>query len=56
MYFFSEMGDGFAIAQGDDFELLATNHFDAGFMASPAVAGKAFFLRTKTHVYRVEQK
>ena len=56
VYFFSEMGDAFAIAQGDEFELLATNHFDEGFMASPAVAGKAFFLRTKTHVYRVEEK
>jgi outer membrane protein assembly factor BamB len=54
--FFSEMGDAYAVAQGDEFELLATNHFDAGFMASPAVAGKAFFLRTKTHVYRVEGK
>jgi outer membrane protein assembly factor BamB len=56
IYFFSEMGDAYAVALGDDFELLATNHFDAGFMASPAVAGKAFFLRTKTHVYRVEEK
>ena len=56
VYFFSEMGDAFVIAQGDEFELLATNHFDEGFMASPAVAGKAFFLRTRTHVYRVEGK
>ena len=56
IYFFSEMGDAFAIAPGDEFELLAKNHFDAGFMASAAVAGKAFFLRTKTHVYRVEEK
>jgi outer membrane protein assembly factor BamB len=56
VYFFSEMGDAYAIRQGDSFELLATNHFDSGFMASPAVAGKAFFLRTKTHVYRVEQQ
>lgn len=56
VYFFSEMGDAYAIGTGDEFDLLATNHFDAGFMASPAVAGKAFFLRTKTHVYRVEEK
>ena len=56
IYFFSEMGDAYVIAQGDEFELLATNHFDDGFMASPAVAGKAFFLRTKSHVYRVEEK
>jgi hypothetical protein len=25
-----------------------------GFMASPAADGKAFFLRTKTHLYRIE--
>ncbi|MFT4549480.1 MAG: outer membrane protein assembly factor BamB [Verrucomicrobiales bacterium] len=56
IYFFSEMGDAYAIAVGDEFELLATNHFESGFMASPAVAGKSFFLRTKTHVYRVEGK
>jgi len=24
-------------------------------MASPAVAGKALFLRTKTHLYRIEE-
>jgi len=56
IYFFSEMGDAYVIKPGDEFELLATNHFDSGFMASPAVAGKSFFLRTKTHVYRVEEK
>ncbi|MGI9239944.1 MAG: PQQ-binding-like beta-propeller repeat protein [Verrucomicrobiales bacterium] len=56
VYFFSEMGDAYVIAQGDEFELLATNHFDDGFMASPAVAGEAFFLRTKSHIYRVEGK
>jgi len=25
-------------------------------MATPAVAGKALFVRTKTHLYRIEQK
>ena len=28
---------------------------DGRFMASPAVAGKALFLRTDTHLYRIEQ-
>jgi len=36
------------------FEILATNKLDDGFMASPAVAGKALILRTKTHLYRIE--
>jgi hypothetical protein len=29
---------------------------DDGCMATPAVAGKALFVRTKTHLYRIEQK
>lgn len=36
------------------FEILATNMLDSGFMASAAVSGKALFLRTKTHLYRIE--
>ncbi len=37
-----------------EYEVLATNELDSGFMASPAVSGKALFLRTKTHLYRIE--
>ena len=39
---------------GRAFEVLATNTLAEGFMACPAVDGKAFYLRTKTHLYRVE--
>jgi len=35
--------------------VVAENKLDDGFMASPAVAGRAFFLRTRTHLYRVEK-
>ena len=35
--------------------VLAENELDEGFMASPAVVGKALILRTKTHLYRIEQ-
>jgi hypothetical protein len=28
---------------------------DAGVMGSPAMAGNAMFLRTKTHLYRIEE-
>ena len=35
--------------------MLAVNQLDDGFMASPAVAGKALILRTKTHLYRIEK-
>jgi hypothetical protein len=42
------------IKPGRTLDILATNTLDDGFMASPAVSDKAFFLRTKTHLYRVE--
>ena len=52
---FSEEGKAAALAPGREFKLLAENKLDGGFMASPAVSGKALFLRTKTHLYRVEE-
>lgn len=54
VYFFSEEGKTTVIAAGREFNTLAENRLEAGFMASPAVAGRALFLRTKTHLYRVE--
>jgi len=35
--------------------VLAENELEGGFMASPAVAGRALFLRTRTHLYRIEE-
>ncbi|HVX61177.1 MAG TPA: PQQ-binding-like beta-propeller repeat protein [Pirellulales bacterium] len=55
IYVNSEDGESHVIAAGRKFELLATNHLDAGCMATPAIAGKALFHRTKTHLYRIEQ-
>ena len=37
-------------------KLLATNELDDGCMASPAVYDKAIYLRTKTHLYRIEKR
>jgi outer membrane protein assembly factor BamB len=54
LYFFSQQGTTTVLKPGRTFEALATNTLADGFMASPAAAGKAFFLRTKTHLYRVE--
>jgi outer membrane protein assembly factor BamB len=34
--------------------VLAENLLGDGFMASPAIAGKAFILRSRTHLYRIE--
>lgn len=54
LYFFSQQGTTTVLKPGHTFEALATNSLSDGFMASPAVAGGAFFLRTKTNLYRVE--
>jgi len=55
IYFSSHQGDVTVIEAAPQFKLLAKNRFDEGFMASPAVAGKALFLRTSGHLYRIEQ-
>jgi outer membrane protein assembly factor BamB len=55
LYLCSEDGTTTVIKPGRTLEVLAKNKFDAGFMASPAAAGNSLFLRTKTHLYRVEQ-
>ncbi|MBI5759722.1 MAG: PQQ-binding-like beta-propeller repeat protein [Planctomycetales bacterium] len=55
IYFFNHDGLTSVIEAGRTFKLLATNKLDEGFMASPAVSGKALFLRTKTHLYRLEE-
>lgn len=54
IYFFDREGQTVVIARSDKFEKLATNQLDDGFMASPAIVGAAFLLRTKSHLYRIE--
>jgi outer membrane protein assembly factor BamB len=55
LYFFNENGHGTVIEAGRAFKVLAANKLDGGFMASPAVAGRALFVRSKTHLYRLEK-
>jgi outer membrane protein assembly factor BamB len=54
VYYFNAKGLATVIAAGREFRQLAVNKLDEGFVASPAVTGKAIFLRTKTHLYRVQ--
>jgi len=56
IWMFSEEGKTTVIKPGRTFEKLAENNLDEGFLASPAIAGNAFFLRTRTHLYRIEKK
>lgn len=54
IYWFDRAGLATVILPGREFKVLATNKLDDEFMASPAVSGKALYLRTLTHLYRVE--
>jgi outer membrane protein assembly factor BamB len=54
IYFFSQQGKTTVLKPGRSFDAVATNSLPSGFMASPAVSGKALFLRTKTDLYRIE--
>jgi outer membrane protein assembly factor BamB len=56
IYLCGEDGKTTVIAAGREFKKLAENTLDkSGFMASPAVTDDALVLRTKTHLYRVEE-
>jgi len=54
LYFPSEQGEMKVVKPGPEMEVVATNTLDDGFMASPALDGKSFYLRTRSHVYRIE--
>jgi len=55
IYAFNEDGKATVLQGGREFKVLAENRLEDGFMASPAVAGEALFLRTRTHLYRIEE-
>ena len=55
VYFFSEEGKTTVVEAGRQFKVLSENKLADGFMASSAIAGKAFFLRTRTNLYRIEK-
>lgn len=55
IYFFSHDDAATVIRAGRTFQPLAANRLDAGCMASPAVVGRALIVRTKTHLYRIEE-
>jgi outer membrane protein assembly factor BamB len=55
LYWFSEDGATTVIKPGLKLDVLAENKLDSGCLATPAIAGRAIFLRTKTHLYRIEE-
>ncbi len=56
LYFFSVQGKGTVLQAGRTFKVLGTNRLEAGFRASPMVSGSALFLRSKTHLYRIDSE
>ena len=56
LYFFDQNGTAHVLRPGRQFNEIAVNHLDAGCMASPAAVGKALIVRTKTHLYRIEEQ
>jgi outer membrane protein assembly factor BamB len=55
IYFSGDDGTTTVVAAGREFKKLAANKLDSAFKASPAVSGKAMYLRTLTTLYRVEE-
>ena len=54
IYFCSEEGKTTIIKADRKFERLAENTLPDGFMASPAALDDALYLRSRTHLYRIE--
>ena len=55
IYFFNNKAETTVIEAGRRFKALETNSLGkAVLQATPAVAGNAFYLRTATHLYRIE--
>ncbi len=55
MYFFSEEGKATVVQPGREYKVLAVNELDEPLKASPAVAGKALIVRTKSHLFCIEE-
>jgi outer membrane protein assembly factor BamB len=53
IYLQSEEGDTIVFRPGPTFQGLAVNHLDGPVLASMAVAGRSFYIRTADHLYRI---
>jgi outer membrane protein assembly factor BamB len=55
IYVGNEEGKFYVFEASREFKLLAENQFSDGFMASPAVDNQSLYLRSRTHLYRIEK-
>ncbi|MBX9625445.1 MAG: PQQ-binding-like beta-propeller repeat protein [Gemmataceae bacterium] len=56
VYFPNQSGKTTVVKAAKEYEPVAVNELAAGCMASPAVAGDALLLRTRTHLYSIAPK
>jgi outer membrane protein assembly factor BamB len=56
IYFLNEEGESVVIEPGKEFKKLATNQLDGQTLASMAVSGKAIYIRSASHLYRLQQQ
>lgn len=56
LYFLNREGKTTVLSTGKRFNKLATNQLKGTFKASPAVADGSLFLRSDTHLFRIEKK
>lgn len=56
IYCFNEQGVSSVLVPGKKFQRLAENKLADGIIASPAAAGRALYIRTQSHLYRIEKR
>jgi len=56
IYFCSRDGETTVLSASNEFEKLATNQLNGTFKASPAIADGSLFLRSDTHLYRIDER
>jgi len=56
IYFLAEDGVATVIAPGREFRQLAVNRLDGATLASMALSSSAIYIRSATHLYRIEQR
>lgn len=56
IYFLDEEGKTTVVAPGKKFDALASNQLEGRTLASPAMVDSSIFLRTESHLYRIEKR
>ncbi len=54
LYFCDELGTTTVVRDAPTYQPVAVNRLDTGMFASPATDGRSLFLRTTTHLYRID--